>query len=444
MLWVFRSPRLIAARVRFDGARHRVRACRHDARVRPAASADARIRREPDRRGSRLFDPVFRRLSRRRARLGRAVAALARCGRRLALRSPRACSATRCWRACRSPRSNRLRASRWQAFSRRSHRSCGCCPRCCCARRSAARALCSMRPAACLPAGGGCSADAAAGRCAMLLAVVAVPGWLRLTSDDDIRLLIQRDPALMAQEREVRGGGRHRRRRAVLRRARRDAGDRAATRRSARREARCATRRRAAERLAVAGVVRAVGAAAARRPRAACAARLQRSSERCARRSSQAGFRDEVADAWIAADASPMALPSRSTHGSRRPGHSRSATCGSERSIRRRTAYAAVVIPQGVTPANEAALIAAAHAVPGVSFVDKAASVSKLFGEYRVDSGVVARRRAAAGARAADAWRYRTARRHCHDAAGGARGRRHARCVRLCFACRSISSTGLR
>jgi predicted exporter len=45
------------------------------------------------------------------------------------------------------------------------------------------------------------------------------------------------------------------------------------------------------------------------------------------------------------------------------------------------------VIPQGVTPRNESALIAIAQALPGVAFVDKAASVSKLFGAYRVDSG---------------------------------------------------------
>ena len=49
--------------------------------------------------------------------------------------------------------------------------------------------------------------------------------------------------------------------------------------------------------------------------------------------------------------------------------------------------YAAVVIPQGVTPRNEPAPIALAHGLPGIVFVDKAASVSKLFGEYRVDTG---------------------------------------------------------
>ena len=40
-----------------------------------------------------------------------------------------------------------------------------------------------------------------------------------------------------------------------------------------------------------------------------------------------------------------------------------------------------------MTPQNEPALIATAQGLPGVVFVDKAASVSKLFGAYRVDSG---------------------------------------------------------
>ena len=39
---------------------------------------------------------------------------------------------------------------------------------------------------------------------AALLLLLAIPGWLRLTSDDDIHLLIQRDPALVAQEDKVR------------------------------------------------------------------------------------------------------------------------------------------------------------------------------------------------------------------------------------------------
>ena len=50
--------------------------------------------------------------------------------------------------------------------------------------------------------------------------------------------------------------------------------------------------------------------------------------------------------------------------------------------------YAAVVIPQRVTPENQPTLVATAQTLEGVTFVDKAASVSKLFGAYRVDSGL--------------------------------------------------------
>ncbi len=39
---------------------------------------------------------------------------------------------------------------------------------------------------------------------AALLMIVAIPGWLRLASDDDIHLLIQRDPSLVMQEQTVR------------------------------------------------------------------------------------------------------------------------------------------------------------------------------------------------------------------------------------------------
>jgi predicted exporter len=103
---------------------------------------------------------------------------------------------------------------------------------------------------------------------------------------------------------------------------------------------------------------------------------------------SAAGFRDDVAQTWPAAWmqsgahtlgidqwlAEPWSQPFRHLW----LGQSAS-TPG---------AFAAVVIPQGVTLANEAALRALAQTLPGVSFVDKAASVSKLFGVYRQDGAL--------------------------------------------------------
>jgi predicted exporter len=100
----------------------------------------------------------------------------------------------------------------------------------------------------------------------------------------------------------------------------------------------------------------------------------------------QAGFKDEVADAWLATYAKPQPLLTVDTWlaapWSQPYKHLWLGVVDSTTK-----AYAAVVIPQGVTPQNEPALIATAKALPGVVFVDKAASVSTLFGEYRVDSG---------------------------------------------------------
>jgi predicted exporter len=100
----------------------------------------------------------------------------------------------------------------------------------------------------------------------------------------------------------------------------------------------------------------------------------------------QAGFRHELVDAWLAdyakSGSSVLTIDRWLAAPWSRP--FRHLWLGETQTTPR--AFAAVVIPQSVTLANEPALLDAAHAVPGVSFVDKAASVSKLFGEYRVDA----------------------------------------------------------
>ncbi len=70
MLWVFRSPRLILLGFVSTALGIVCALAVTMLDIRQAASVDARVRREPDRRGGRLFDPVFRGLSRCRARLG--------------------------------------------------------------------------------------------------------------------------------------------------------------------------------------------------------------------------------------------------------------------------------------------------------------------------------------------------------------------------------------
>jgi predicted exporter len=217
--------------------------------------------------------------------------------------------------------------------------------------------------------------------------IVCVPGWLQLRSDDDIHLLIQRDPSLVAQEHKVSSAVgidnsaqffvvRGETPEIVLERA----------------EA-LGVRLDALSGTAKAGTWQSVtsfvpSAKQQHADRALLAAHVFNDPAALRAMLVQAGFRDEVTDAWLAAYA--QSAPSVLTVDRwlaapwSRPFHH---LWLGEASTSPR-AYAAVVIPQSVTAANRAALIETARAVPGVSFVDKAASVSKLFGEYRVDSGI--------------------------------------------------------
>ncbi|MCC8395110.1 MMPL family transporter [Paraburkholderia sp. MMS20-SJTR3] len=242
---------------------------------------------------------------------------------------------------------------------------------------------------------------------AALLLLAAVPGWLRLTSDDDIHLLIQRDASLVAQEDKVRAAVgvdnsaqffvvRGDTPEAVLQRAealgaKLDALD------------------------ALDGGADAVGGyqsvaqfvPSARRQsedRALLAQHVFNDPAALRATLLQAGFKDEVADAWLAAYAKPqapltvdqwLAVPWSQPYrhlwlgavgvNAQNPANAPNASNGANGA--NASGYAAVVIPQRVTLHNAPALIALAHDLPGVVFVDKAASVSKLFGEYRVDSG---------------------------------------------------------
>ncbi|WP_025601426.1 MMPL family transporter [Burkholderia sp. WSM2230] len=224
---------------------------------------------------------------------------------------------------------------------------------------------------------------------AALLLIAALPGWLRLTSDDDIHLLIQRDASLVAQEDKVRAAVgvdnsaqffvvRGETPEMVLQRAealggKLDALDSTADK---------------------IGGYQSVGqfVPSARQQNENRALLAQHVfADRAALRATllQAGFKDEVADAWIAAQSKPqplltvdrwLAAPWSQPY--------RHLWLGQVDQLGAKSkAYAAVVIPQGVTARNEPALIATARTLPGVVFVDKAASVSKLFGAYRVDSG---------------------------------------------------------
>src|SRR5471032_3347722 len=224
---------------------------------------------------------------------------------------------------------------------------------------------------------------------AALLLIVAVPGWLRLTSDDDIHLLIQRDPVLMAQEQKVRDAVgfdnstqffvvRGQTQEIVLERAE-------------------ALGAKLDGLTGAAGLsswqsITSFDPSAKRQGEDRVVLSQHGFNDPSALRATlvQAGFRDEVADAWLAAYAksdhavlsvdSWLAVPWSQPF--------RHLWLGKVDAASTSGGYAAVVIPQGVTPANQPVLISTAHALPGVTFVDKAASVSTLFGAYRVDSGI--------------------------------------------------------
>ncbi|MDN7179836.1 MMPL family transporter [Caballeronia sp. SEWSISQ10-4 2] len=220
---------------------------------------------------------------------------------------------------------------------------------------------------------------------AALLLIVAVPGWLRLASDDDIHLLIERDPVLMAQEQKVRDAVgvdnstqffvvRGETPELVLERA-----EALGTKLDG---------LTGAARLSSWQSVTSFVPSVKRQGEDHTLLSQRVFNDPAALRATlvQAGFRDAVAHAWLAAYAksghavltvdgwlaAPWSQPFRHLW------LGKVDIAG----------YAAVVIPQGVTSANEPALIATAHTLPGVSFVDKAASVSTLFGAYRVDSGI--------------------------------------------------------
>ncbi|MFM0041438.1 MMPL family transporter [Paraburkholderia sediminicola] len=221
---------------------------------------------------------------------------------------------------------------------------------------------------------------------AALLLIVAIPGWLRLTSDDDIHLLIQRDPSLVAQEDKVRAavGVDNSAQFFVVRGETPEIVLQRAEALGTKLDGLNGTANKVGSYQSVAQFV--PSAKQQNEDRALLAQHVFKDPAALRATLLQAGFKDEVADAWLAAYAKPqppltvdtwLAAPWSQPYKHLWLGVVDSAT----------QAYAAVVIPQGVTPQNEPTLIATAQAVSGVVFVDKAASVSKLFGAYRVDSG---------------------------------------------------------
>jgi predicted exporter len=221
---------------------------------------------------------------------------------------------------------------------------------------------------------------------AMLLLIAAIPGWLRLTSDDDIHLLIQRDPSLVAQEHKVREavGVDNSAQFFVVRGETAEVVLQRAQALGTKLDALNGTANKVGGYQSVAQFV--PSAQQQNQARALLAQHVFDDPAALRRTLLQAGFKDDVADAWIAAQARPqplltvdrwLAAPWSQPYRHLWLGKVDVSS----------NAYAAIVIPQGVTPHNERALIDTARTLPGVVFVDKAASVSRLFGAYRVESG---------------------------------------------------------
>jgi predicted exporter len=224
---------------------------------------------------------------------------------------------------------------------------------------------------------------------AAVLLIVAVPGWLRLASDDDIHLLIQRDPDLMAQEQKVRDavGVDNSAQFFVVRGETPEIVLQRAEALSAKLDGLTGAAKGGNWQSVTSFVP---SAKRQSEDRALLSQRVF--SDPAALRATliQAGFRDEAADAWLAAYAKPdhSVLTVDSWLAAQWSQPFRYLWLGEVDAASGSGGYASVVIPQGVTPANQPVLIATAHALPGVTFVDKAASVSTLFGAYRIDSGI--------------------------------------------------------
>jgi predicted exporter len=224
-----------------------------------------------------------------------------------------------------------------------------------------------------------------------LVIAAAMPGWIGIQSDDDIHLLIQRDPSLVMQERAVRDAigvddsasffvVKGATPEAVLERCE-ALGERLNEPLAGRRleswqsvsQFVPSARRQAAD--------RALFARTALRSPDALRATLM-----------GAGFRSDAAgryvDAWTNGGAAPLSLDAWLATPWSQPYRHLWLGAVQEASASAAPVYAAIVMPIGASAAQVPALVALAHALPGVTFVDKAASVSRLFGAYRVDSAL--------------------------------------------------------
>ncbi|WP_426399095.1 MMPL family transporter [Ralstonia sp. R-29] len=226
--------------------------------------------------------------------------------------------------------------------------------------------------------------------CLALIAVAAVPGWLRLTSDDDIHLLIQRDPELARQESVVREaiGVENSTQFFVVK------GDPAeqVLQRAEALQRKLEAPIAGAQLKGVQSVAQFVPSAHQQaQDHARLANRVFADPQALSTTLTDAGFRPDVAATYINAFASAgsstpltidawLAMPWSQPY--RHLWLGQVANANAQQPV-----YAAIVIPTGATAAQLPALAAFAEGDAGIRFVDKPASVARLFATYRVDSG---------------------------------------------------------
>lgn len=217
---------------------------------------------------------------------------------------------------------------------------------------------------------------------AVLVALVAIPGWMALKSDDDIHLLIQRDPELARQEAEIRTaiGLSDTSRFFVVQGVTAEQVLERSSALVAALGARGSVRVQSITDFVPSTQQQALNRAVLARYVFAKPAELRAMLER-------AGFRHEVANAWIDAFAhdAGTTLTVDTWLAAQWSAPFRHLWLG--KFDTREPVYAALVMPGRVDVKEAASLEAIARGLPGVTWVDKAASVSHLFGAYRVDSG---------------------------------------------------------
>jgi len=222
--------------------------------------------------------------------------------------------------------------------------------------------------------------------CLALLAAAAMPGWLRLTSDDDIHLLIQRDPELARQETAVREaiGVENSTQFFVVKGASAEQVLQRAEALQHKLEAPIAG-------VPLKGVQSVAQFVPSARQQAEDRTRLAQhvfaDSQALRTTLTDAGFRPDVAARYLnnfaSADGKPLTVDAWLAMPWSQP--YRHLWLG--RVDAPVPTYAAIVIPTGATTAQLPALAALADANAGIRFVDKPASVARLFATYRIDSG---------------------------------------------------------